>query len=148
MAAAAAAAEASSEGASRPTLAESFASNADPEPFVCTFTPHTLAQPWMSEPHPKHLVYPNVRPEWCSPSWHAKPVAAAAFIPGGRSKRRVRPLLRAILRKLGREISKRWPDAVVRIRARKGGLQYTLNLSVLNDHTFQKTSSLRERKGR
>ena len=91
-----------------------------PPPFMTTYEPHLVEHPWMSEPYPRALVYPNVRPEWCSPSWHAKPVADAAFIPGGRSKTRVRPLLRALLRKLRQKVSGAWPAARVQMKPIEG----------------------------
>ena len=108
------------EAPERTSLAASFEANMDPPPFVCTFRPHELPHPWMSEPHPKHLVYPNVRPEWCSPSWRATPISPEAFIPCGKSRHRVRPLLRSVLRKLGAKIAAAWPDAAVRMDPRTG----------------------------
>jgi len=108
------------EAPERTSLAASFEANMDPPPFVCTFRPHELPHPWMSEPHPKHLVYPNVRPEWCSPSWRATPISPEAFIPCGKSRHRVRPLLRSVLRKLGAKIAAAWPDAAVRMDPRAG----------------------------
>ena len=94
----------------------------------------------MSEPHPRSLVYPNVRPEWCSPSWHAAPVSTAAFLPAGQSKLRVRPLLRAILRKLRAKVAAAWPGAQilleptrsdhVRVAVRKGTFPADRDLAV------------------
>ena len=111
-----AARSAAQEPAQEPrSIAASFEASQDPPPFVCTFAPHEIPHPWMSEPHPKHLIYPNVRPEWCSPSWHAKPISPDAFIPCGKSKHRIRPLLRAVLRKLGRKVEAAWPSAHFRM---------------------------------
>ena len=97
---------------------------------------------YKTSPYPRRKRFPESRPEWLDPNLRsAWPMASTyEFLPAGRSVKRIRPLNKAILRKLRAMIEKRWPrlafsieqapDDCLRVTVEKSSFQPEAHLAL------------------
>lgn len=86
---------------------------AQPPPFSTVLETRTKDVPaWSPEKYPRRTKFPESRPEWLDPRLRTPwPMASTyKFLPAGLSTKRIRPLNKAILRKLRAKIGKAWPS--------------------------------------
>ena len=114
-----------------------------PKPWCNMLSKDLDTEPeYKTSPYPRRKRFPESRPEWLDPNLRsAWPMASTyEFLPAGRSVKRIRPLNKAILRKLRAMIEKRWPrlafsieqapDDCLRVTVEKSSFQPEAHLAL------------------